>query len=106
MFGELFVGKQLIYQVKRVRINRRIVLGKKKETEMNDNTNFTEGKIIGPLMRFAMPVMFALFLQAMYGAVDLFVVGKFATSEDVSAQAISRPHIKEPGGSYICVRAL
>ena len=36
-------------------------------------------------MRFAMPVMFALFLQAMYGAVDLFVVGKFATSEDVSA---------------------
>ena len=52
---------------------------------MNDNTNFTEGKIIGPLMRFAMPVMFALFLQAMYGAVDLFVVGKFATSEDVSA---------------------
>ncbi|MBO4782805.1 MAG: MATE family efflux transporter [Lachnospiraceae bacterium] len=52
---------------------------------MKEQTNFTEGKIIGPLMRFAMPVMFALFLQAMYGAVDLFVVGKFATSEDVSA---------------------
>ena len=48
-------------------------------------TNFTEGKIIGPLMRFAMPVMFAMLLQAMYGAVDLFVVGKFATPEDVSA---------------------
>ena len=52
---------------------------------MKDQVNFTEGKIIGPLMRFAMPVMFALFLQAMYGAVDLFVVGKFATPEDVSA---------------------
>ena len=38
-----------------------------------------------PLMRFALPVMFAMFLQAMYGAVDLFVVGKFATPEDVSA---------------------
>jgi putative MATE family efflux protein len=52
---------------------------------MKEQVNFTEGKIIGPLMRFAMPVMFALFLQAMYGAVDLFVVGKFATPEDVSA---------------------
>lgn len=36
-------------------------------------------------MRFAMPVLFALFLQSMYGAVDLLVVGKFAGSEDVSA---------------------
>ncbi len=36
-------------------------------------------------MRFAMPVMFALFLQAMYGAVDLMVVGKFSPAEEVSA---------------------
>ena len=41
-----------------------------------NNKNYTEGKIIEPLMRFAMPVMFALFLQAMYGAVDFMVVGK------------------------------
>ncbi|MBQ9061808.1 MAG: MATE family efflux transporter [Eubacterium sp.] len=47
--------------------------------------NFTEGKIVGPLLRFALPVMFALFLQSMYGAVDLFVVGHFAESADVSA---------------------
>jgi len=52
---------------------------------MNDKTNFTQGRILLPLMRFALPVMFAMFLQAMYGAVDLFVVGKFATPEDVSA---------------------
>ena len=52
---------------------------------MSAEKNFTEGKILGPLMRFALPVMFAMFLQAMYGAVDLFVVGKFATPEDVSA---------------------
>ena len=49
--------------------------------------NFTEGKILVPLMKFALPVMFAMFLQAMYGAVDLFVVGKFAAPEDVSAVA-------------------
>ena len=52
---------------------------------MRKEGNFTEGAILGPLMRFALPVMFALFLQAMYGAVDLFVVGKFAAPEDVSA---------------------
>ncbi len=34
---------------------------------------------------FVLPVLFALFLQAMYGAVDLLVVGRFAGPEDVSA---------------------
>ena len=48
-------------------------------------TTFTEGKILQPLVLFALPVLFALFLQAMYGAVDLLIVGKFASSADVSA---------------------
>lgn len=52
---------------------------------MERNTTFTEGKILQPLILFAMPVLFALFLQSMYGAVDLLVVGKFASSADVSA---------------------
>ena len=47
--------------------------------------DFTEGRIVSPLMRFALPIILALFLQAMYGAVDLLVVGKFASPEDVSA---------------------
>lgn len=47
--------------------------------------SFTEGKILKPLILFALPVLFALFLQAMYGAVDLLIVGKFASSIDVSA---------------------
>ena len=47
--------------------------------------DFTEGKILGPLIRFVLPVLFAMFLQSLYGAVDLFVVGKFAGPEDVSA---------------------
>ena len=38
-----------------------------------------------PLILFALPVLFALFLQAMYGAVDLLIVGKFASAADVSA---------------------
>ena len=52
---------------------------------MKKETNFTEGKIMQPLLLFAVPVLFALFLQAMYGAVDLLIIGKFAASADVSA---------------------
>ena len=51
----------------------------------NAHNNFTTGGIAGPLVRFALPVLAALFLQAMYGAVDLMIVGKFARSLDVSA---------------------
>ena len=49
--------------------------------------DFTTGGIAGPLIRFAIPVLAALFLQAMYGAVDLLVVGQFADKADVSAVA-------------------
>lgn len=52
---------------------------------MEKNTSFTEGKIMQPLLLFAVPVLLALFLQAMYGAVDLLIVGKFASSADASA---------------------
>lgn len=47
--------------------------------------NFTKGPIFMPLLRFALPMLFALFLQVMYGAVDMMVVGQFATAADVSA---------------------
>lgn len=47
--------------------------------------DFTEGHILSPLIRFALPVFLALFLQAMYGAVDLLVVGQFSSAIDVSA---------------------
>lgn len=52
---------------------------------MKETKTFTEGKILKPLVLFALPVLLALFLQAMYGAVDLLVVGKVASSVDVSA---------------------
>ncbi len=52
---------------------------------MERRIDFTNGKIIVPLLKFAGPVLLALFLQAMYGAVDLMIVGKFASSADVSA---------------------
>lgn len=52
---------------------------------MEKRQTFTEGKILMPLLQFALPVLFALFLQSMYGAVDLLIVGHFGTARDVSA---------------------
>ena len=51
---------------------------------MNDN-NFTEGSILGKLMKFMLPVLGAQILQAMYGAVDILIVGRFGTTSGISA---------------------
>ncbi len=48
------------------------------------NNDFTSDAILPKLIRFMLPVLFAMFLQATYGAVDLLVVGKFCTNADVS----------------------
>ena len=49
--------------------------------------SLTEGNIFSSLIRFAVPVLFTLFLQALYGGVDLLVVGQFAQTADVSGVA-------------------
>lgn len=54
---------------------------------MNKNSDLTQGKILGPLMKFTLPIMAALILQALYGAVDLLVVGQFSSAAAVSAVA-------------------
>jgi len=54
---------------------------------MEKTKNFTEGRILMPLIGFALPVLLALFLQSMYGAVDLLIVGQYAQTADVSAVA-------------------
>ena len=38
------------------------------------NLRFTEGPILSPLLQFALPVLLALLLQAMYGGTDLLIV--------------------------------
>ena len=52
-----------------------------------ENASFTQGPIFAPLIRFALPVLLSLLLQTMYGAVDLMVVGQFASAADVSGVA-------------------
>lgn len=47
--------------------------------------SFVEGSVFGSLIRFALPVLGALILQAAYGAVDLIVVGRFGDAASISA---------------------
>ncbi|WP_027624920.1 MATE family efflux transporter [Clostridium lundense] len=51
---------------------------------MNNNQSFTEGKILSPLLRFAIPVLLGIFLQTLYGAVDMLIVGQFSDAANVS----------------------
>lgn len=46
--------------------------------------DFTQGSIAGKLARFMLPILGALVLQAMYGAVDILVVGRFGTTAGIS----------------------
>ncbi len=46
---------------------------------------FIQGPILAPLIKFALPILLALFLQAMYGAVDLLIVGRFGDATSISA---------------------
>ena len=57
---------------------------------MKQSHDFTQGRIFVPLIRFALPVLLALFLQTMYGAVDLLVVGQFGGAlSEVYVSAVS-----------------
>ncbi len=47
----------------------------------------TEGNIPCTLVKFAIPLMFAMFLQVLYGAADVFVVGLYADKAAISAIA-------------------
>lgn len=47
--------------------------------------SFTKGPVVSSLVKFALPVLGALILQAAYGAVDLLVVGWFGDASSISA---------------------
>ena len=56
---------------------------------MKDKTNdFTTGSIASKLIAFMLPILGALILQAMYGAVDVLIVGRYGTTAGISAVSI------------------
>lgn len=53
---------------------------------MKDKANdFTTGSIAAKLIAFMLPILGALILQAMYGAVDVLIVGRYGTTAGISA---------------------
>lgn len=65
--------------------DNKTVLNKTKTKD--DAQDFTTGSISSKMLKFMLPILGALILQAMYGAVDLMVVGKFGTTEGISGVA-------------------
>ena len=51
---------------------------------MDSKQDFTQGSIFGKMMQFMIPILGAQILQAMYGAVDMLVVGHFGTNAAIS----------------------
>lgn len=55
---------------------------------MEKNMNLTEGKLTPVLLKFTVPILLSLLLQVTYGTVDLLIVGKFSSINDVSGVTI------------------
>lgn len=51
---------------------------------MNQNISLIEGDIKKSLVRFTMPILFALLLQIMYSSVDMLIVGNFSDVANIS----------------------
>ena len=54
--------------------------------------DLTEGNLLSALCAFAIPFLLANILQSLYGAVDLFVVGKFCDARSVAAVSTGQKH--------------
>lgn len=52
---------------------------------MKNKNDLTQGSILKVLIGFAVPYLFASFMQAFYGAVDLLTVGQFSGTSAISA---------------------
>lgn len=56
---------------------------------MESTSQFTEGKILLPLIQFTLQILAVIFLQAMYGTVDLLVVGPFRSGTGMCLRGFS-----------------
>lgn len=52
---------------------------------MKQEKNLTEGNVFTTLAAFTIPFIIANIIQALYGAVDLFVIGRYCSPESVAA---------------------
>ena len=50
--------------------------------------NLTTGSVLGNIVRFSLPYFLAYFLQTLYGMADLFIIGQFSGTADITAVSI------------------
>lgn len=55
---------------------------------MENKNDLTTGRVFQTLIRYAMPYLFACFMQTFYGMVDLFVVGLYHEAETITAVSV------------------
>lgn len=53
------------------------------------NNAFTSGPILLPFIRFTLPILLSMFLQALYSAVDLIVISHYCGPAEIAAVAAS-----------------
>lgn len=56
--------------------------------EIHGKNEITEGNLLKALIKFSIPLMLAILVQALYSVVDLIVVGQYGTKASVSAVSI------------------
>ena len=65
-----------------------------------NSLSLTEGNIAKVLIRFSVPFLLANLLQALYGAVDLFVIGRFCDGCSIHRYIRHADHHKPDLRSY------
>lgn len=60
----------------------------------NVRNNILEGSVFKGFIKFSLPILFALILQALYGVIDLWTVGRFSSTANISAVAIGSQTIQ------------
>ncbi len=58
-------------------------------SERTIENNLTQGSVFTTLWKFTLPFIGARLLQTLYSMVDLYIVGRYATTADVSAVSVS-----------------
>ncbi len=61
-----------------------------------EEKTLTTGRIFPTLIKFLLPILFALFLQNMYGTIDMIIIGRYATVGDLSGVSIGSMFLMLP----------
>lgn len=72
-------------QKQRAQLKQNVPLKQSTQHKQNTEHKLTEGNVLKVLLSFSIPFLIANVIQALYGAVDLMVIGWYCTPESVAA---------------------